>query len=421
MSLTLFTLPPELLSRDLARVMRIQLVNREFTNPVNTAFTSSEKGLFRTFVDSSIFRLGLLSTICGAEIARHLLLPRRHVYQGWLSYVHSYLTYQVLREPSTTSLFGQIRLAAQALCGQGSDLTCLTSLVHLAAIVNPHGLLRESPTKSQELDKCSDLDLKADICVAAVYLGQKEYVERLIAEGTPFFATATRHAIDSRIFGGAFRAATRSGNLEMIKLLLLCIIPVYRRTLALPPKFQRDILQDASNYNDQAAFEFALDMRPILPSVDKNQLQPHSWTPMEAPSLTGFIAAPVLAWILLDAGADPRGSSPWHTPLMEAAWKRSVDIAKTLLDHGADVNTGCPPPIVIAVLKEHLDMFRLLRDHGARLDTPETGGWAMAVADTYGLSSMKDLLVQQGVGQDVILHRASWKAEWEWSYSRMWP
>lgn len=91
-----------------------------------------------------------------------------------------------------------------------------------------------------------------------------------------------------------------------------------------------------------------------------------------------------------------------------------------------------PPPIVIAVFKENSGMFRLLRENGARLDTPETGGWAMALARSHEFCSMIDLLVREGVGKDVVLHRVAqaderlwhgrfrpWSLQSRYSYARL--
>lgn len=124
----------------------------------------------------------------------------------------------------------------------------------------------------------------------------------------------------------------------------------------------------------------------------------------------------IITRILLDAGADPNWCSPHDTVLIEAAQKRNVGLAKLLVDYGADVNFGSPSPIVIAVVKEHVDMLRLFREHGARLDTPESGGWAMAAAKSHGLCSMVELLVSEGVDEDSVLHRARERDEIDWWY-----
>ncbi|CAH0049016.1 unnamed protein product [Clonostachys solani] len=111
--------------------------------------------------------------------------------------------------------------------------------------------------------------------------------------------------------------------------------------------------------------------------------------------------------LLLAHGADPNPFSPEETALMKAARVSSIPIARMLIEAGARVNEGSPPPIVVAVFKEDMEMFNLLRGHGARLDTPETGNWAMAVARFHQLDCMVRMLEQQGVEKDAVLHRCS--------------
>lgn len=115
--------------------------------------------------------------------------------------------------------------------------------------------------------------------------------------------------------------------------------------------------------------------------------------------------------LILDHGADPNLGPIIDTPLMTAAFLSRISIAEMLLEIGAEADAGCPPPIIFAVWKEDMDMFRLLRGYGAKLDTPETGGWAMAMAQFYGLESMVDVLVQEGVEKDTILCRCPSREE----------
>ncbi|KAI0381291.1 ankyrin [Hypomontagnella monticulosa] len=118
--------------------------------------------------------------------------------------------------------------------------------------------------------------------------------------------------------------------------------------------------------------------------------------------------------ILLDAGADPNFAPGPDRCLSEAAWKGSIALVRMLLDGNADIDGGCPPPIVISVVKEHTELFYFLRERGAELHTPETGGWAMALAKSHGLQSMVELLVREGVGEDMVLHRAASYHEISW-------
>ncbi|KAI1275936.1 ankyrin [Xylaria sp. FL0933] len=140
---------------------------------------------------------------------------------------------------------------------------------------------------------------------------------------------------------------------------------------------------------------------------------------------------------LLDAGADPNLSPrrvlpslvwvdtsmplPPNVALMHAVWKGNVSILQLLLPRITNVDEGDPPPIVLAVFKERLDIFRLLREHGARIDTPETGGLAMAIAKSHELSSMVDALISEGVDRDVVLHQAANIQQVYWLHFRMWP
>ncbi|KAI0517624.1 ankyrin [Xylaria bambusicola] len=124
--------------------------------------------------------------------------------------------------------------------------------------------------------------------------------------------------------------------------------------------------------------------------------------------------------ILLEAGADSNTPQLPNSPLMEAVWKGNIDIVKLLLSYGADVQRGCPPPIVLAVSKERMDLFRLLRERGARLDTPGTGGWAMAIAQKHGLSSMVDVLLHEGVTHDAVLQYIPNSGE-RWWHRTLWP
>ncbi|KAI0538437.1 ankyrin [Xylaria digitata] len=478
----LFELPPELVhlifehiikSRQFERVMRIRIVSRQF----------------KTYIDYLIFRLRLLSQMFDSFRNPESLFRRK---PAFLSYVRSYLVYQVLREKSTTSRLGRIYRAAKAVCeiegntGDEAVMTCINSLVRLAMSGYTYELLREPIVKP---NKCSDKELEADLYVAAIYLDKQFYVEGLIADGIEFCDIAGRPDVHSTVFGKAFSAAIRQGNLGMIKLLLSCNAE-YRDTGFIPARERREILRSAGFYGHQDAFNFALDMRPInLPEEPERRVHsdaralervirsmpfPQSYErvaailgpdskvfgPYHFGTPTGWLeqwarlgevdmlryildkganpncTEPSCIWtpllsaigsdneaiirILLEAGADPNVPHPPHLPLMEAVWVGNVAVVKLLLSHGADVHEGCPAPVVIAAFKERMDLFRLLTEHGARLDTPETGGWAMALAKWHGLSSMVDVLVREGVGQDVVLHWVPTNQQHWWRHN-LWP
>ncbi|KAI0408633.1 ankyrin [Xylaria palmicola] len=449
-------------------------------------------GLFKTYIDYAIFRFRLLSQLDDPPLHIALLPQSKRTEQASFSYARSYIAYQVLWENSTTSFLGRIGRAAKALCeedgntGDEAISACTDSLVHLAMGADLLTVLRK--LKAEGLDECTDRDLKADIAVAAIYLGKHSYVESLMIGGVEGCAVPD---VRSTVFGTAFHAAAMQGNVGMIEL-LLSHIAEYRDEGVLPVRRQHQILLDASKHGRQAAFDFALDKRPI--NLPREEPEPR-WNPdirvlrrvlQTTPSPpnyervaailgpnskvfkrsycgwpTGWLRCragfgdvemvhyfldrganpnfakgvktytPLLSAIktdnksivglLLEAGADPNIPHPPHSPLMYAIWKGNLSVVKLLLGGLTDVNEGSPPPIILAVFKERLDLFRLLREHGARLDTPETGGWAMAVAKLHGLSSMIDVLVCEGVNQDVVLHQAVPAGQWHWWYGYLWP
>jgi hypothetical protein len=213
-------------------------------------------------------------------------LSRSRGGQAWTAYVYSYLTYQALRERSSTCPLGRVRRAAQAICEFDGDTRpetvsgCLTSLIRLAALRDVSALLRQP---SDEPSKCSDSDLKADLAadleadleadlgadlyVAAIYLGKTAYVARVIAEGVDYPGSK----VYSTIFGDSFRAATIQGNLEMIKLLLSCVPKDNNDSDHMLSRYQGDVLIDAGRFGHQAAFNFALDMRPL--NIPKHEVE----------------------------------------------------------------------------------------------------------------------------------------------------
>ncbi|KAI1265367.1 ankyrin [Xylariaceae sp. FL1019] len=106
---------------------------------------------------------------------------------------------------------------------------------------------------------------------------------------------------------------------------------------------------------------------------------------------------------LLWHGADPNLYPSTQTPLMAAAHKGDLQMVRTLVEYGANVTVGTPPPLVVAVQQENEDVFHFLESKGALLD-PQTGAWAMAYATAYGLDSMVNLLCKHGVKRGDVVH-----------------
>ncbi|KAL2059972.1 hypothetical protein VTL71DRAFT_9794 [Oculimacula yallundae] len=127
------------------------------------------------------------------------------------------------------------------------------------------------------------------------------------------------------------------------------------------------------------------------------------------PLLTTLVRMPkgveAVVKLLLERGADPNWYCPDRTPLMAATFKNRIDLVRLLINHGADVNDGSPPPIVLAIRQENTELFKYLRGNGARLDTPETGAWGMSEARRLKLDSMEVLLIQEGIDASTFFDR----------------
>ncbi|KAI1127057.1 ankyrin repeat-containing domain protein [Nemania abortiva] len=192
------------------------------------------------------------------------------------------------------------------------------------------------------------------------------------------------------------------------------VVENYRRGVAMllphnnrgPKNFNDDLEWAMGN----SAFEGHIDM--VRYFLDSDASQNSNKAPLNKSLRRAVQGGKIdVVRLLLQHGANPNRSSRLRTPLMFAAWTSSISIARLLLESGAKPKVGRPPPIVLAVAKEDAAMFRLLCEHGARLDTPEAGGWAMAVAQFWGLESMIDMLVEEGVERDVVLHRCPERRE----------
>ncbi|KAI0187895.1 ankyrin repeat-containing domain protein [Xylaria flabelliformis] len=451
-----------IVSRRIARVMRIRLVN----------------GQFRYFIDNSIFRLRILN-----EYALYgFFWPAAHSSaRDSLPYLHSYLMHEVLRaQPAATSRLGRIRLAAKTLNGSDGDLECLSSLVCLAIRADVSDLLSPWHDNSEYSNRRDD-GTEADVFVAAAYLGRKDYVARIISKSKQSCEDLYFDSFYSRVFGCALDAATIQGNIEIIKL-LLSRLPEYRNAGTLPDSVLNGMVYDnhvshrAETCHHEAVFDFVLDTLQTAQSKSDDQtlhasvlkgalcyasspnsferavtlVPPYfrSYFPYYFPSLNEMLMrsiemgkvemvryllskavspnldlegfTPIMQAIkagndtivrmLLDYDADPTYQTrDRNNALMTAVWHGRLAMANILLDHGVDPNDGFPPPVALAVYKENMSMFQLLRDCGARLDTAETGGLVMELAHSNRLSSMQDVLVHEGVSRDIILdHKLSY-------------
>ncbi|KAI0411707.1 ankyrin repeat-containing domain protein [Xylaria grammica] len=469
----LFDLAPELLagifdaiarSRRINRLMRLRLVSRRF----------------KFFIDNAISRLHLLSDFPDGA------------YCHARAFFLDYLAYQAWVARDSKSPLSRIWRAAADFserAGNASHDAIIATIKALGGL--PRGYVYETCCRRglPPGQEPSRRELEADACVAAIYLGDRLYVEHLIRQGWQFCAWGV-HGQDvvSDLFGPAFVAAAVKGDVSMLRL-LISSNPNHSHFDPLPFPLRACILENAARYGHEDAFNFALDSGPLdldkgtdidrhvypeysclcdavkstrivnnycrgidmfvssnralrnLGSLEKllaqkareghvdvvkhllslgaspngrmrRNMASDGQLRTDGPLLDSVIGrSPDAAKLLLQHGANPNGFSDLHTPLMSAAWSSTLSIAELLLAAGANPNDGCPPPIVLAIAKEDTAMFRVLREHGARLDTPETGAWAMAVARFWGYDSMVELLVNEGVESDVVLRRCPERRE----------
>ena len=104
---------------------------------------------------------------------------------------------------------------------------------------------------------------------------------------------------------------------------------------------------------------------------------------------------------LLKAGADPNGVPTGTTVLMTAARTGNVDMVKSLLVHGADVNAKDNPrgqtALMWAVAEKHPEVARTLIDHGADVHARSTSGFTpLLFAAQQGDMESARMLVEVG-------------------------
>lgn len=97
-----------------------------------------------------------------------------------------------------------------------------------------------------------------------------------------------------------------------------------------------------------------------------------------------------------------RGAPLTKNLLSGAVRTGNTAMVRLLVERGADVNAGTPPPLALAVFHEDMEMFRYLQNQGATLhgEGYRAGGWAMTFARHFGLGSMREELARRGVAGD---------------------
>eukprot|EP00944_MAST-04C_sp_MAST-4C-sp1_P003503 g3503.t1 len=121
---------------------------------------------------------------------------------------------------------------------------------------------------------------------------------------------------------------------------------------------------------------------------------------------------PNIARLLIEHGADVnQHDSKQHTALHWALWRKEIEIAETLIEKGADVNhTGPqgekPALLWVAVhteLKDHDYLMHQMIDAGADVDARDLGGMtALAISAMNGHEACVKALLKRNANPDLI-------------------
>ncbi|KAI1352286.1 ankyrin repeat-containing domain protein [Xylaria sp. FL0043] len=458
----LFDLPPELtelifdyifFSRGLVRAIRLRRVNSQFKHFIDeTLFRiglhdicETGRSCFFPEVMSPHQRASL--SYLNSHLMRHVL--KHHVLEEELDHI---------LEP-----LGRIRHVARTLCGGEDDLTCLSSLLCLCSKVRlqfPPFKYDRRPFHNP-FKPMIERDI---FVANAYLGRKKKCIEFMSSIEDPKDIPCCARSEPFEIFGNALDAVTLQGNLEMIKLLISqcpksCGSPYWAslpRILRInsAEAHQGDIddrqaiydfvfekIQSSSAHEIpkserektlRSALYSALEPKSferVFPLVDSGpetlqrilgmnvrqgriEMVRHLLKRGVSPNPNGALREPIMdaVWsghdgilsMLLDYKANPNHTKEDRATnvLMAAVWQDRVPTVKILLDRGANPNEGHPAPLVLAVYKENIDMYQLLRKRGAKISKGLVGLLAMEVTYLHGLSSMRDILVKDGVCRD---------------------
>lgn len=311
----------------------------------------------------------------------------------WRAFLLEYLAYQVWVEKEPNSLRGCIRRVAMTISEQVGDTERTTiharikSLCHLALGNKEyrqfgHNLFNVSISP---IPKYHNIKLGKDLFVAAVYLGDRSYIEKLISQGSrcgnchgncPSSWQKMAH-VTSNVFGDAYGAATFKGDLSMLRL-LISSSPDFQQSAPLNSSLHQRTLRRAAVLGHKDIFDFALDSKPIdLTAGEREDCRGYP----EYECLRDAIAStPIVENYKRGASMfipkskifDPRGRGSTQARLTEKADAGHVDMVRYFLNQGILLShntlkngvNGCEP-LLAGVRGGNLDVVKLLLDYGA--------------------------------------------------------
>ncbi|KAI0126958.1 ankyrin repeat-containing domain protein [Xylariales sp. AK1849] len=439
--------------RSFKRFMRLRFVSRRFCQHVTDV-------LFRSHLLDNLLiqrdftlNLGLATRAC----------------KTWLPFVETYFVRRILAETDDQSRTGQLRLKAehlQELMGASpanSLVDCIRALCRVAFWVNCRILVQSNLFRIDDQDPFKGFTLDAALVMNNISLATRLLVEESLAkplQDRRFYLVAFYGSVETFrwlvantervgvLGGGLCRHAAVANNSEIFNIILDNVEPGWllnQRTFRRVRQFDRAFRRTASvqDYERGAALmgpdnivfdeqqngglvsrlwdsvrhdrlemvRYFLDRGVCLNHPKARNDVPLNGYPRESRAQFRPLQGAIMnenedmVKMLLRYGADPNWYPAEDTALSTAVRWRRLGIARVLLQSGADVNFGVPPPIVQAVLKEDTEMIKLLRANGAALDKEGVGAWAMTSARLHGLESMVSLLAQEGIDESVALQR----------------
>lgn len=160
-------------------------------------------------------------------------------------------------------------------------------------------------------------------------------------------------------------------------------------------------------------------VRTLLASgADVNALEKNAWGVVNSSPLMDAVSEGdmEIARLLLDKGADVdfKNSLGGDTPLMEAARQGDAEIAVLLLARGADINARDKnmgnTALTFAAAFGHTKIVKLLLDHGAPMDEQtDEGASALQLAAATAHSELVRMLLDKGANvnhKDIYQHTA---------------
>jgi hypothetical protein len=119
-----------------------------------------------------------------------------------------------------------------------------------------------------------------------------------------------------------------------------------------------------------------------------------------------------IARLLIEHGANVNAAMyNGVTPLMNAASRGYPEIAGLLVEHGANVNLAAKnggTPLINATINGHTEIARMLIEHGANVNTADSEGITPLINATYhGRTEITRLLIEHGANANVAARNGS--------------